>query len=254
MKKHISSDWYKAAYTLHMVKEAWTQSTVQDVNFIWKALNLSPGITLLDVACGFGRHAIEFAKRGVRVTGVDISADLINYAKEESSVQRVNINWVCGDARVMDWNERFDVVTNLYDGAIGYSLDDNQNESFFTTLVRALLPGGKHLMHIPNYEYVSKHFPQKCWRSTDSHIELIELDIDKITNYMYETTYYLAYGEVAEQNFPVKESKRVYRISDIERIWSKLGMNIRNVFGGFEMRDPDDCIDDSVVIISQKNQ
>lgn len=254
MKFGLASDWYKTAYTLHMTEEAWTQSTVKDVDFIWNALGLSPGMTLLDVACGFGRHAIEFAKRGIQVTGIDISDELIEYAENESTRQGVKVNWRCSDARLMDYHQCFDVVTNLYDGAIGYALDDIENNNFFTTLVQALKPGGMHLMHIPNYEYISKHFPQKCWRSTDSHIELIELELDSVHNYMFETTYYLSYGKVLEYLAPIREGKRIYSVKEIEKIWSTLGMKMHKVYGGFELRSPNDCVDDNVVVVSLRNK
>ena len=49
------------------------ERTEQEVDFIEAALALAPGDAVLDLACGFGRHAIRMAKRGFRVTGVDFN-------------------------------------------------------------------------------------------------------------------------------------------------------------------------------------
>lgn len=67
------NDWYKHCWTLDIQNQSWTESTVQQVDFLIEKLNLSGNERILDLACGFGRHALEFARRGCNVTGVDIT-------------------------------------------------------------------------------------------------------------------------------------------------------------------------------------
>jgi SAM-dependent methyltransferase len=97
------------------------------------ALGRRPAM-LLDVACGTGRHAAEFAAMGIAVTGVDINEELLVHARERVP----GIEFVAQDMTELDLGEaRFDAVTCLFD-SIGYPQQDE--------LVTAALAGmGGHL-------------------------------------------------------------------------------------------------------------
>lgn len=58
----------------------FTKNTVREVDFLIDELRLPPGGSVLDVGCGTGRHAIELAKRGCAVTGVELSAEMLSWA------------------------------------------------------------------------------------------------------------------------------------------------------------------------------
>ena len=81
--------------------------TAAEVRSLERALNISPGARLLDVPCGNGRHAIELAKRGCRMTGVDLSAEFIDEARGAP----VAAEWILGDMCDLPWS-------NVFDGAI----------------------------------------------------------------------------------------------------------------------------------------
>ncbi len=63
------ADHLGAAY----LRYSFTKGTAQEVAFLTEAMGLRPGHRVLDVGCGPGRHAIELAKRGIEVVGIDIS-------------------------------------------------------------------------------------------------------------------------------------------------------------------------------------
>lgn len=75
--------------------------------------------TLLDLGCGTARHALELARLGVQVTGVDMSAQMLAHAAQtldnacldEHSLRPVLLQ---GDARTVRLGRRFDVVTSLF--------------------------------------------------------------------------------------------------------------------------------------------
>lgn len=81
MEKEVADNWYENFFQ-GINCEIWekaipTAITIQEVDFLIGELNLQGGEHLLDVPCGFGRHSIELAKRGFRVTGIDISETFI---------------------------------------------------------------------------------------------------------------------------------------------------------------------------------
>ncbi|HJP16628.1 MAG TPA: class I SAM-dependent methyltransferase [Acidimicrobiales bacterium] len=98
------------------LRYSFTYGTTQEVDVLMNVLALKPGDSLLDVGCGPGRHAHEFAARGIKVTGLDISKDFIELANLQSSENSV---FVCGDAKDMNYKDEFDAVISLCQGAFG---------------------------------------------------------------------------------------------------------------------------------------
>ena len=77
MVNEISDNWYEDFFQ-GINCEIWENAippelTKLEVDFLVNELNLQQGQHILDMPCGFGRHAIELSKRGFTVTGIDIS-------------------------------------------------------------------------------------------------------------------------------------------------------------------------------------
>ncbi len=86
------------------LRYSFTRGTDQEVRFLTGVLGLRPGMRLLDVGCGPGRHARALAALGVEVVGVDISLPFLRAAGEG--------RWVRADAR------RLPVAGGAFDAAI----------------------------------------------------------------------------------------------------------------------------------------
>lgn len=67
----MESDWYRKIWSLDIQDQSWVEDTTRQVDFLVKTLGLSGGERILDLACGFGRHSLELARRGFSVIGVD---------------------------------------------------------------------------------------------------------------------------------------------------------------------------------------
>lgn len=77
--------------------------------------------TMLDVGCGTGGHAIDFAKRGYEVTGVDLSAHMLEHARAKATALALPRQpaWLCGDARTFDAGSEFDCAIMMF-AVVGY--------------------------------------------------------------------------------------------------------------------------------------
>ena len=82
--KAMESDWYEKIWTLDIQNQSWVEDTRRQVDFVLEKLQLRGDERILDLACGFGRHSLELARRGFSVTGVDITPSYIEFAREEA--------------------------------------------------------------------------------------------------------------------------------------------------------------------------
>lgn len=105
-------------------------------------LNLKLGETVLDVACGTGNSAIPAAKKGARVTGVDIAANLLEQARERAAADRVECQFDEGDAEDLPYPDgAFDTVTTMFGAMFA-----PRPEKTAAELVRVCRPGGRIVM------------------------------------------------------------------------------------------------------------
>ena len=146
MEKH----WFEKA-AKHMgdayLNYSFTKGSEQEVDFLIKTLNLKPGMKLLDVGCGPGRHSLLFAKAGINVLGIDISQEFIDIASKE---RRPNAEFLRLDARNLDFYKEFDAVISLCQGAFGLAGQTNKpvttldpDGEILFSMSKALVGGGK---------------------------------------------------------------------------------------------------------------
>jgi SAM-dependent methyltransferase len=96
---------------------------------------------LLDLGCGTGVHAIEFARRGWAVTGIDLSEDMVRRAEARLSKHAQPVRFRQGDACQAGPERDFDAVVSLFHVA-SYQTSRTKLESMFTTAHAALKPYG----------------------------------------------------------------------------------------------------------------
>ncbi len=114
----------------------------------WRLLDLRPGMSVLDLACGHGDLAGRLAARGCQVTGLDSSTTFLDRARADAAAAGVSVEYVAGDMRQIPWTERFDRVVN-WSTAFGY-FDDAANRAVLEGIARALRPGGRLAMDLDN--------------------------------------------------------------------------------------------------------
>lgn len=137
------------------LRYSFTKGTRQEVDFLMDALQLRPGMRVLDVGCGPGRHAHELARRGLLVHGIDISQRFIDLAHEHAppgaTFQRM-------DARDLAFEATFDFVICLCQGAFGLMTANGDDERVLAAMARALKHRGTLALSAFNAYFAVKYF------------------------------------------------------------------------------------------------
>lgn len=153
------ADHLGAAY----LRYSFTKGTRQEVDFLCDALELSPGSRVLDVGCGPGRHALELARRGMHVLGVDISRTFVDLARksaadeglDEAVFERLDARALIDSGTVPD---DFDAVICLCQGGFGLMRDpDDDRRILAGTASRARVGGRLALSAFSSYFSVRYH-------------------------------------------------------------------------------------------------
>lgn len=127
----------------------FTQNTAQEVEFMIDILNLPPGASILDVGCGTGRHAVELARKGYAVTGIDLSSGMLAQARDKAKAAQVAVEWIQDNACTFSLDKQFDAVICICEGSFGLlgGADDANEQplAILRNVCRSLKPGSKTL-------------------------------------------------------------------------------------------------------------
>jgi len=128
----------------------FTANTRAEVDFIVEVLRLPPHASLLDVGCGVGRHALELARRGYRVTGLDISEGMLAQARRAATAEGLAIEWIRADAAEFSSARSYDGAYCLCEGAFSLlsAADDpiEHDRAILRGVRGALRAGGRLLL------------------------------------------------------------------------------------------------------------
>lgn len=152
--------WYEELFTNYANKyenEVYTQGTLGEVDFIEKEINYDKNCKILDIGCGTGRHDIELAKRGYNVTGIDLSESMLAKAREKAQKAGVNLNLQQADARKLQFENQFDLVIMLCEGAFSLMETDEMNFEILKNAAKALKKNGKLIFTTLNGLYPLFH-------------------------------------------------------------------------------------------------
>lgn len=124
------------------LRYSFTKGTRQEVEFLVGALALVPGMRVLDVGCGPGRHALALAERGIEVLGIDISQCFVELANAAAMDQPL-ATFERRDARALGFDAEFDAVICLCQGAFGLMTANGDDVVVLRGMAEALRPGGR---------------------------------------------------------------------------------------------------------------
>ncbi len=151
--------WYEELYEDFETynKESYTQSTRSEVDFVEGEIGHDHSKRILDVGCGNGRHALEIARRGYVVVGIDLSESMLAQGRQIAKAENLNVDLIQSDARELKYQEEFDAVIMLCEGAFSLMEEDQMDRLILANNFRALRANGKLILTAPNAVFMLTH-------------------------------------------------------------------------------------------------
>jgi SAM-dependent methyltransferase len=221
-QKYFSDDYLK------LYKHDETE-TSREAEAIMRMLQIDPGKSVLDLACGFGRHAVILAKKGLKVTGYDLSESFLKKAKELSEQVSIKLDLKQGDMREIPYENKFDACINMFT-AFGFFESEKDDLKVLKGVRKALKPGGQFLLDVINRETALQITIPRRWTRENHTYMLEERFFDPFRSRLEMTNQLILHtGEIKEANYSV----RLYTLTEMLNLFSSAGLVLTDVYGDF---------------------
>jgi SAM-dependent methyltransferase len=204
-----------------------SQTAVQkQVNFMEASLGIKRGDSVLDVGCGLGHHALEFARRGYLMVALDLALSMITRAAEDAQQRGLRINFLHKDIRDIGFEGTFDAVICV--GTTFGFFDDEQNRSVLQRLAHALKPGGRLLLDVVNRDFVINSQPNLVWFEGEGCVVMEESDFNFYSSRLHvKRTMMRDDGRQTDVDYNI----RLYSVHELGLLLKQCGFVIREVSG-----------------------
>lgn len=217
-----------------------------EVTGLVKIGRLDTPMRILDIPCGIGRHANRLASLGHRVTGVDLYTGFLDLARQDAEARGIQVNYVQGDMRNLDFDACFDRVLMLFT-SFGY-FNDEDNYRVLQNVARALVPGGLFILDILNRDSFVKKLIPTFVIDKNGDLMIDRINFDTLGGCMVNRRIVIRNGIRKEKPYFV----RVYNPNEIAGWLEKANMEIVQMYGGFD-EQPVSLESRRLIIVSKRS-
>lgn len=222
--------FWEWSFPLMFPARRWEQAA-EEVQQVLALSGMEHG-RVLDLACGPGRHSVEFASRGFEVTGVDRSAFLLDHARRHAEARHVEVDWIEEDMRDFSRRSSFDLAISIFT-SFGYFERPEENQAVLENVYASLEPGGTFVIHVLGRESLARRFIPTDFKELDGDRVLVQHRevIDDWTR--LRATWLLVQGSTAERfGFTVC----IYSGSELRRMLEDAGFESVELHGSLDGR------------------
>ncbi len=204
--------------------------SAREAEFVTHICGLTPGARLLDAGCGAGRHAMEFARRGYKRTGVDLSEEMVELARERAKGAS-GVSFVEADLRTLSLPREFDAAV-LLDSTLGLH-EDGETVELLRRLSSSLVPGGRLVVEVLNRDFVLGEMPARKWLETEKAVILDDVSFHPETSRLRVKRSVAPHGDKAVE---FTYSLRLYALHELRVLLSLAGFEVVEVAGSIHQR------------------
>jgi len=244
-------EWWKLIFDqlyIDIFSERDKALATTEVEQIESILEIQKGDKILDLCCGYGRHSILLAKRGYKVTGLDLSEPFLERAAKDARAIGVEVNWIRADMRNIPLGSKFNAIINMFT-SFGYFERDEENHKVLKEVSKCLKLGGKFLIDTINREYIIRNFQSRGWdKIEENKFVLDERQLDLSKSRILTRNIFIDKNCRKERHL----SLRLYTLTEMIEMLREVGLEIKSVFG--DLTQSDYTIDSKRMIILAEKQ
>jgi len=237
-KDNWYASWFNTPYYHILYKDRNHREAALFMNTLTNFLNLKKGDTILDLACGRGRHAKYLYKQGFDVTGIDLSKESIEYAKQ---YEKPKLNFEVHDM-CLPYPRKFDAVFNLFT-SFGYFENEIDNLRTIKAIKTELKPGAFGVIDFLNVELAIKN--------------LVTSEKKKMGDIMFHIEKYLENGYIIKNirftddgtDYHYVEKVKALTLQDFELYFKEADITLKSVFGDYKLNDFNKNISERLILI-----
>jgi SAM-dependent methyltransferase len=234
--------WFDSEYYHVLYKNRDDAEAARFIENICRYLQLGQGFSVADIACGKGRHSRVLASLGFDVTGLDISASSIEYAR---SVSGPNEHYFVHDMRHSFPVSELDAGFNLFT-SFGYFENNADDLLSLNNIYQALKPNGIFVQDYLNPDHTISHLKaeEKVQRG---HVSF------NISRYLQDG-FIKKDIEVmdGDKKLRFQESVKVYSAAALKTLHEQAGFTVLKTFGDYSLQPFNEKSSARIILVSQK--
>jgi len=197
-----------------------------EIDGVVSLLGIKPGIHILDLCCGVGRHSLELARRGFQVTGVDRTRSYLDRASRQAEVEGLRVEFVQDDMRKFCRPDAFDACINMFT-SFGYFEDPKDDRQVLVNVYRSLKSGGVFIMDTMGKEVLARVFTERNWEEVNGVILLQEHKVSH--NWGWMENRWIIFKD--NKRIESKVTHRLYSATELVSLFTECGFRQINTYG-----------------------
>ena len=237
-------DWFNSHYYHLLYQHRDEEEALQFINTLIQYLNPAKGSTMVDVACGKGRHSKILAALGFDVTGIDLSPDSIAWAKQSANDK---LHFFIHDMRLPFYANYFDYTFNFFT-SFGYFKTRREHDATVRSIAKSLNPGGSFVIDYLNVHYTEDHLVHNEVKEiSGTQYEIHRWDDD---THFYKRITITDPALLKALEYTEKVAK--FTLGDFTDMFSYQGLQVQEVFGDYQLGSYDVRKTPRLIIIAHK--
>ncbi|GCF92318.1 methyltransferase [Enterococcus florum] len=194
--------------------------------------------TILELACGTGALAVEFAKAGYQVTGLDLSEEMLTLAQDRALSADTEVTFIAGDMLDLTEIGTYDAVTCFSD-SLCYMQDEKQVQQVFQGVYQLLESDGLFLFDVHSLYQMDEVFPDYSYHEQTEEFAFLWDSYPGEVPHSIEhfLTFFVASEDGRFERIDELHKERTYPLASYTQMLENVGFEVR-VMADFTDRVP----------------
>lgn len=241
MQKETKSwytSWFNTPYYHLLYKDRDHREAAFFMNKLTGYLRLEKNDTILDLACGRGRHSKYLSRKGFDVTGIDLSQESISYAKQfENPNLHFDVHNMCEP-----YPKQFDAVFNLFT-SFGYFENDIDNLRTIKAIKEELNPGGSGVIDFLNVDWAIGNLVPEETKKVNGILFHLEKYVEN--GFIFKNIRFKDQGK----DYFYTERVKALTLTDFKAYFEEAEVELKTVFGDYSLNGFDKTTSERLILI-----